>query len=90
MEGVKRPHPSKRDSVPVRDLRPKSQRVDKGTNWGAYADKLERQVGRIDAEIGELLVRGQTENDIPVLALKHRRKQLLSHIGRYRSMANRL
>ncbi len=52
-----------------------------------HADTLDMRVHAIDAEIAALKSRGQTDRDVPVLALAHEKRLSLSRIEKYRKKA---
>lgn len=93
LEGVRRPAPGSRqrgpaDRVVVRQTAPREKdRFTSAQDYHDYADELSKRVNGIDDEIAQLKMRGQTDEDVPVMALQHKKRLLLSHIDKYRSKA---
>lgn len=92
LEGVRRPAPGARtrksDRVVERQTAPREKdRFKTAQDYTDYADELAKRVNGIDEEIAQLEMRGQTDTDVPVMALRHKKRLLLSHIDQYRAKA---
>lgn len=67
--------------------------ADSGWDKARYleaADGYEKRLQGVRAEIAELKERGQTSDDLPVMALEHEAKKLVSRIDAYREYADKL
>lgn len=58
--------------------------------YRSYADELEVRANGVQQEIAEMKARGQTDEDVAVMALAQEHKALLSRITRYRAEAEKL
>ncbi|WP_420100178.1 hypothetical protein [Corynebacterium sp.] len=71
------------------------KKVDRRGNWDRqkyldYAAELSVRADGVAAEIAELKARGQTDQDISVMALAQEHRALLSRIDRYRKQAEKM
>lgn len=84
----KRPEP-KKASERVKKPNPNAGVWDK-QRYLDYASELGRRADRVGEEIAELKARGQSDDDISVMALVQEQRALLSRIDRYRAQAAKM
>ncbi len=102
LEGERRARPPVRGQSTGRRARPtpakaSERRASDGTKsmWTReqyleFADGYERRLRGVREEIAQLKARGQGSADLPVMALEHEEKKLVSRIDSYRAYAEKL